>query len=258
MGWGKGHCLCPDLGEVMSPHFRTSTVFVKERLPVQGLISWCLGSCHWTHLPTHLPGLFIMCLCLQGSTLRAVIQRVNPGLGWEWRVVPRGLRVPLGLVLTSAHSQDLPALKVGHSPEPQGLKCSFQQGRDESGPSTGPQGPSCLSLPSPKGDLPFFCLSLGWTASFQGKDGVLFSYAHVPGLASGSCFLFSTHLSLHLPLCLFLPLPLSSSTLLVCLCTTLAFFLASLPLLCLFFLRLCVCPPLPPPLCLPHPRLLPH
>lgn len=172
-------------------------------------------------------------------------------------VVPRGLRVPLGLVLTSAHSQDMPALKAGHSPEPQGLKCPFQQGRGGSGPSAGPQGPSCFSMPSPKGDLPFCCLSLGWTASFQGRDGVLWSYAHIPSLTSGSCLL-STHLSLHPPLCLLLPLPLSSSPLHVCLCTTfgLLFGLSTSSLSpCL---SLCVCSPLPPTLCLPHPLLLPH
>lgn len=159
------------------------------------------------------------------------------------------MRVPLGLALTAAHSQDLPALKVGHSPKPQGQKCSFQQGRGKVGPMQVPKG---LSPPLPKGDLPFSCLSLGWTASFQSRDGVLLNYTYAPGLTSGSCLL-STHLSLHLPLCLPLPLPLSYSPLLSASAPHLTFFLASTSSLSPF-LQLCVCPPL----CLPHPRLLPH
>lgn len=67
--------------------------------------------------------------------------------------------------------------------------------KDRSAPGWGaglgpahPRGP-LASLPLPKGDLPFSCLSLGWTASFQGGDGILWSYATCPGCRAGSRFL---------------------------------------------------------------------
>lgn len=111
-----------------------------------------------------------------------------------------------------------------------------------------------LALKASLASLPCPCLSLGRTAGFWGGGGVLSSYAPVPSLASGRCKQL-----LNLPLVLCPPLSESLSLVSCLSLSPLAFslslstsaphsaFLLDSTFSVSLFLRLCVCPPLPPP-----------
>lgn len=98
MGWGenwasrRGTAFAQTWGKV-TPLVQDQYSVCEEKAPCPGPHLLVLGGCHWVHLPTHLPELFIMCLCLQGSSpslwFREDWEGCEPWAGVGMEVVPR-------------------------------------------------------------------------------------------------------------------------------------------------------------------------